>query len=101
MLTSHLTTAWRLPGTAANCSRIYSLRVKQGISPQRYKAGTESRCGGEWKGPSDIFFSWKIMKGMKGAYGLIVTPNVPHLDVMWISRWSFKTTSPAPIPCGA
>lgn len=56
---------------------------------------------GEWKGPSDSFFSWKIMKGMKGACGLIVTLNVPHLDVMWISRWSFKTTSPAPIPYGA
>lgn len=80
----HLTTAWRLPGTA-NCSSIHSLRVKPGILPQRYRAWHGAQvCGGEWKGPNDIFFSWKIMKGMKSACGLIVTLNVPHLDVMWM-----------------
>lgn len=42
------------------------------------------------KGSSDIFFfSWKIMKGKKGAYGLIITLNAPHLDV-WMFLPGFQ-----------
>lgn len=30
------------------------------------------------------------MKGMKGACRLIVTLNVPHLDMMWMSLPSYQ-----------
>lgn len=82
-------TAWTLPGTV-NCSCIHSLRVKLRISPQRYKAGTEARCRGNGRVQVIIFFSWKTMKGMKGACRLIVTLNVPHLDMMWMSLPSYQ-----------